>query len=115
MTCRTRATLTDAPREVHGSFCDGRFNLAVGDRKIVGTAQQWKRLGADRHAVLAHAVMVAQADPALITGWANDFENALGTGRRYDPEVVVSAHQCMATGNAVEALRRAIVDSLPSF
>jgi lipoate-protein ligase A len=103
------------PREVHGSFCDGRFNLAVGDRKIVGTAQQWKRLGAECHAVLAHAVMVAQADPGLITGWANDFEEALGTGRRYDPGVIVSAHQCMGTGNATGALRLAIVDSLPGF
>lgn len=37
------------PRAVTGSFCDGRFNLAVGPRKIAGTAQYWRRAG-DRHA-----------------------------------------------------------------
>ncbi|MDL2338173.1 MAG: lipoate--protein ligase family protein, partial [Pseudomonadota bacterium] len=29
---------------VSGSFCDGRFNLALGGCKVAGTAQYWQRL-----------------------------------------------------------------------
>ena len=103
------------PREVHGSFCDGRFNLAVGERKIAGTAQQWKRIVPAGHAVLAHAVMIVEADTALITQWANDFEEALGTGRRYDPRVVVSAHECVARTDLAPLLKQAIARALPAF
>lgn len=103
------------PREVRGSFCDGRFNLAVGERKIAGTAQQWKRVGPDRHAVLAHAVMIVEADPALITSWANDFESALGTGRAYDCGVIVSVRECVTGSDLSAALRQAIGRALPSF
>ncbi len=74
-------------RSVRGSFCDGRFNLAVltneGDRKIAGTAQYWRRDG-ERHAVLAHAVLLLEADTELLTEKANAFEAALGSDRHYD-------------------------------
>lgn len=79
--------------EVAGSFCDGRWNLAVARggvvRKIAGTAQYWKRTG-DRHAVLAHALLLVDADTEALTGRANDFETALASGRRYEPGAVTS-------------------------
>ena len=77
-------------RAVGGSFCDGRYNLAVGGRKIAGTAQYWRRRGANGHAVLAHAVLLVDADPVAATGLANTFEAALGSGRAYDPDAVTS-------------------------
>jgi lipoate-protein ligase A len=93
---------------VTGSFCDGRFNLAVDGRKLVGTAQAWRRV-AGRPVVLAHAVIVVDADPERLTAQANAFEAALGSDTRYranaltslareaaDPQVAPSALQAIA-------------------
>lgn len=98
-----------APQPVAGSFCDGRYNLAVNSRKLVGTAQAWRRM-AGRTVVLAHAVIVVDADPGLLTAQANAFEAALGSGMRYradaltsvaieadDPRVAARALQAIAT------------------
>ena len=96
------------PQPVTGSFCDGRFNLAVNGRKLVGTAQAWRRM-AGQPVVLAHAVIVVDAEPWRLTDRANAFEAALGTDTRYrsdaltsvaieaaDPRVAARALQAMA-------------------
>lgn len=90
---------------VSGSFCDGRFNLAWGAareaRKIAGTAQYWRRLPASAdpaapgHAVLAHAVLLVEPDLAAAHAWANAFEQAIGSGRRYDPARTVSVAELL--------------------
>jgi lipoate-protein ligase A len=77
------------PRTIKGAFCDGRFNLAVGARKIAGTAQYWRRAG-DRHAVLAHALLLVDADTTALTALANDFEAALQSDRRYDANAITT-------------------------
>ncbi|MCC8392422.1 lipoate--protein ligase family protein [Paraburkholderia sp. MMS20-SJTR3] len=96
---------------VEGSFCDGRFNLAWGPpddaRKIAGTAQYWRRVEgastspsaaavAPLHVVLAHAVLLVSADSQEINRRANEFEDAIGSGRRYLAERVVSVKQALA-------------------
>lgn len=82
------------PRAVEGSFCDGRFNLAVGERKIAGTAQYWRRRGG-RQAVLAHALLLVDADVVALTDRANAFEAALGSERRYRADVLTTiATEC---------------------
>ncbi|OLL31095.1 hypothetical protein BTH42_12825 [Burkholderia sp. SRS-W-2-2016] len=99
---------------VEGSFCDGRFNLAWGPpddaRKIAGTAQYWRRVEAASavmsaagavaplHVVLAHAVLLVSADPQEINRRANEFEDAIGSGRRYLAERVVSVKQALSPG-----------------
>ncbi|MEL6206550.1 MAG: lipoate--protein ligase family protein [Pseudomonadota bacterium] len=47
------------PGAVAGSFCDGDFNLEVGGRKIVGTAQRWRR-----RSVMAHALILTDLEIA---------------------------------------------------
>ena len=81
-----------APQEVPGSFCDGRFNLAVGGRKLVGTAQSWRRVGGVP-AVLVHAVILADCDTTLLTERANAFEAAAGSARRYRADALTSVAQ----------------------
>lgn len=44
--------------ETPGSFCDGAWNLSVGGRKLVGTAQRWRPVRGGRPRVLAHALML---------------------------------------------------------
>lgn len=84
-----RLGVAASAQPVSGSFCDGRYNLAVAGRKLVGTAQAWKRV-AGVPVVLAHAVIVVTADPAAITARANAFEARLGSGVRYRAEVLTS-------------------------
>lgn len=74
---------------VEGSFCDGRFNLAISGRKVVGTAQAWRRL-AGQTVGLAHAVIVVDADPNDLADRANEVELALGHERRYRAEAMTS-------------------------
>jgi lipoate-protein ligase A len=82
-------SIVATPQAVEGSFCDGRYNLAVNGRKLVGTAQAWRRI-TGRPVVLAHAVIIVDADPAELTARANAFEEALGTTTRYRAEALTS-------------------------
>ncbi|ESM71679.1 lipoate-protein ligase A [Klebsiella variicola] len=85
-------------RAVNGSFCDGRYNLACGEgeaaRKIVGTAQYWRPLTAGRgHVVLAHAVILIDADLTAAHQAANAFEAQLGSERVYCADKTVTLAQ----------------------
>jgi lipoate-protein ligase A len=84
-----RLGATASPQAVDGSFCDGRHNLAVQGRKLVGTAQAWRRVDGVPM-VLAHAVIVVDANPGELTARANAFEAALGTATRYRTEALTS-------------------------
>lgn len=50
--------------EVDGAFCDGRYNVNIDGRKLVGTAQRWRQaraldgLGGARPVVLAHGALL---------------------------------------------------------
>jgi lipoate-protein ligase A len=77
------------PGAVAGSFCDGRWNLAARGRKLVGTAQAWRRVGG-RPLALAHAVIVVDADPQSLTARANAFEAALASGVVYRADALTS-------------------------
>lgn len=47
--------------EVDGAFCDGRYNVTLSARKLVGTAQRWRRRRDDgRHVVLAHGAVLME-------------------------------------------------------
>lgn len=78
-----------SPQPVAGSFCDGRYNLAAGGAKLVGTAQAWRRV-ASVPMVLAHAVIVVSADPVELTARANAFEATLGSPVRYRADALTS-------------------------
>jgi lipoate-protein ligase A len=105
-------------RAVEGSFCDGRFNLAWGPaddaRKIAGTAQYWRRVpdatGDATYAVLAHAVLLVDADPVEINERANAFEAMIGSGRRYEADKVVSVAQALESPG--DSLRARVRDAL---
>jgi lipoate-protein ligase A len=91
-------------QHVQGSFCDGRYNLAVAGAKLAGTAQSWRRIDGTP-VVLAHAVMLVDADPCALTERCNLFEAALGQERRYRPDAVtsVAVARSQATGDATVA------------
>ena len=84
-----RLGVVAAPQPVSGSFCDGRWNLAVNGRKLAGTAQAWQRVGG-RQVVLAHALIIVTADPAALAASANTIEAELGQGMPYRADALTS-------------------------
>lgn len=62
------------------SFCDGDYNVTVEGRKIAGTAQRWRRLRSlpGRRAVLAHALLLYDADLARGVEAVNSFRKICG-------------------------------------
>lgn len=116
-----RLGIAAAPQAVQGSFCDGRFNLAVAGRKLVGTAQSWRRV-AGTPMVLAHAVIVVDADPLALTDAANAFERDLGSGRCYRAESLTSvalawqqAHRRAPAPDLHARLRAALAERFASL
>lgn len=83
---------------VEGSFCDGRYNLAVDGRKIAGTAQAWRRIEG-RQVVLAHALLIVDADVDALTDEANAIEQALGRPTRYVAGAVTSIARAWSAQN----------------
>lgn len=114
------------PQAVEGSFCDGRYNLAVGSgataKKIAGTAQLWRRHPiADRQdtmqIVLAHALILAAVNVETVTQQANRFEEALGSGKEYASDRVASLYelsQAQSRGQSQTAFTQALKASLAS-
>ena len=86
------------PQGVDGSFCDGRFNLAFEGRKLVGTAQSWRRMG-HTPVVLAHAVILMDCDARALTARANAFEAAAGSDRRYRADALTSLARAWCTAH----------------
>lgn len=94
---------------VQGSFCDGRFNLAVQHqgqhKKVVGTAQVWRRSKtppdlespprqagnpAAWHVVLAHALVLIDIDAVQLSHYANEVEIQLQKANRYQAQRICS-------------------------
>lgn len=71
---------------IPGAFCDGAYNVAIGDRKLAGTAQKWKLLGGEgdtrRVSVLGHIALMATNDLAPALDALNAFYEASGSERR---------------------------------
>ncbi|MDM8350035.1 lipoate--protein ligase family protein [Pseudomonas sp. sp1636] len=60
--------------EVDGAFCDGRYNVTLGGRKLVGTAQRWRRRPSDgRHVCLAHAAVLLENQRQSMVEAVNTF------------------------------------------
>lgn len=105
-------------RSVPAAFCDGRYNLAVGPRKIAGTAQRWRRrtvAGATRQGVIAHALLLVEGDPTAMTEAVNRFYALAGGTQRFDAESVTTMARCLKQPSDMMAqVRRALVDAAAS-
>ncbi len=108
---------------VPGSFCDGRFNLVVGNRKIAGTAQRW-RGGLPGHAVragyvLAHLALYVAADMEAATDAVNRFLHEAGRSADFDPAAMTTVQAVAPSDLAAlpvqalqERVRHALLDGL---
>lgn len=71
-------------------FCDGEYNIVVGDQKIMGTAQRWTRVQTPttRQIVFVHALILLDADIESSVGAINQLHMACGI----DQNIKSSAH-----------------------
>lgn len=91
---------------VPGVFCDGRFNLVAGGKKIAGTAQV-SRANIARNGnttegyVLAHASLLVDVDTRRLTDVVNHFYDRAGSGARFSDRDVTSVWCCLADAGDV--------------
>ncbi|PTX60307.1 lipoate-protein ligase A [Melghirimyces profundicolus] len=94
--------------EVPGSFCDGRYNVVVRGKKIVGTSQIWKGgpagLTSKRPGyILAHATLLTRIDREQAVSALNAFyEMAEGTRPVYIDTVATLSSFVSAAPEEVE-------------
>lgn len=69
--------------EVEGAFCDGRYNVNLSGRKLVGTAQRWRRRPSDgRYVVLAHGAILMENQREPMVAAVNAFYENCGLEER---------------------------------
>ncbi|MNZ51359.1 Octanoyl-[GcvH]:protein N-octanoyltransferase [compost metagenome] len=102
--------------EVDGAFCDGRYNVNIGGRKLVGTAQRWRRRHSDgRYVVLAHGAILMENQREEMVEVVNAFYQAcaLEDRCRASSHIALDEHSA-APWQQVEALvghfRRHLLD-----
>lgn len=89
---------------VEGSFCDGRYNLQVDNRKLVGTAQRWRpasqapeaETGAKKSAgaILAHACLLTDLDLLTATEQINRLYRDCENTEQFIPEACATLAEC---------------------
>jgi len=79
-------------QSVDGAFCDGRFNLAIGGRKITGTAQRIRR-AVGTQAVLAHASTLLDTDVERFCRLLEEFYRLSGDPRELPVNAVTTVRQ----------------------
>lgn len=85
--------------EVAGAFCDGRFNVNLQGRKLVGTAQRWRQgQGGTRPVVLAHAALLLENQREEMVTVVNRFQQACAPERQYRADSHISLAETAAAG-----------------
>lgn len=91
---------------IPGSFCDGRFNLVVGDRKVAGTAQAQRR-----GAILVHGTLMVAGRGADRLREVADFYRSVGEDGPWRPESVASLSELAGRELAPEDLVAPMVEA----
>ncbi|MCL9803505.1 lipoate--protein ligase family protein [Pseudomonas sp. rhizo66] len=95
---------TSSLGEIAGAFCDGRFNVNLDGRKMVGTAQRWRQSqGGQRPVGLVHGAMLMDNERDSMVAAVNRFNQACGLEPRVRAESHIALHEKF---NAPQALAR---------
>ncbi|MDY7562151.1 lipoate--protein ligase family protein [Pseudomonas sp. 10B1] len=80
--------------EVEGAFCDGRFNVNLDGRKMVGTAQRWRQSqGGQRPVVLAHGALLLDDEREDMIAAVNAFNQICEQPQRVRAQSHVALHE----------------------
>jgi len=91
--------------EVDGAFCDGRFNVNLYGRKMVGTAQRWRQSqGGKRPVGLVHGALLMDNERESMVAAVNRFNQACGLEQRCRAESHIALHEAFAAPDAIGRL-----------
>jgi lipoate-protein ligase A len=91
--------------EIDGAFCDGRFNVNLDGRKMVGTAQRWRQSqGGQRPVGLVHGAMLMDNERESMVAAVNRFNKACGLEQRVRAESHIALHEKFVAPTALARL-----------
>ena len=96
---------TSSLGEIDGAFCDGRFNVNLDGRKMVGTAQRWRQSqGGQRPVGLVHGAMLIDNERESMVAAVNRFNEACSLELRVRAESHIALHEKFVAPNALARL-----------
>ena len=94
--------------EVEGAFCDGRFNVNLDGRKMVGTAQRWRQSqGGLRPVVLVHGALLVDNERHDMVAAVNRFNEICEVEQRVRAESHIALREAFAAEGVLERLASA--------
>jgi lipoate-protein ligase A len=91
--------------EIEGAFCDGRFNVNLDGRKMVGTAQRWRQSqGGQRPVGLVHGAMLIDNERESMVAAVNRFNESCGLDQRVRADSHIALHEKFAAPNGLARL-----------
>ena len=100
--------------EIDGAFCDGRYNVNLNGRKMVGTAQRWRQSGG-RPVGLIHGAMLLDNEREELIEAVNRFNQTCGLEQRVRAESHIALHEAFPAPDAISRLDRLYRQMLASF
>ncbi|SEI00438.1 lipoate--protein ligase family protein [Pseudomonas asplenii] len=80
--------------EIEGAFCDGRYNVNLNGRKLVGTAQRWRQSrGGTRPVGLVHGAMLIDDERESMAAAVNRFNQACELKQRVRAASHIALHE----------------------
>ncbi|WP_397451097.1 biotin/lipoate A/B protein ligase family protein [Pseudomonas sp. NA-150] len=102
--------------EVDGAFCDGRYNVNLDGRKMVGTAQRWRQSqGGQRPVVLAHGALLLDDEREAMVESVNRFNQICGQDQRVRANSHIALHEAFPGADVLAPLVKAYQDILSGF
>lgn len=94
--------------EVEGAFCDGRFNVNLDGRKMVGTAQRWRQSqGGLRPVVLVHGALLLDDERQEMVAAVNRFNEICEQNQRVLAGSHIALHEAFPGAQVLEPLAEA--------
>ncbi|QBF28793.1 lipoate--protein ligase family protein [Pseudomonas tructae] len=97
--------------EIEGAFCDGRYNVNLNGRKLVGTAQRWRQgLGGKRAVVLVHGALLLDNERESMVAAVNRFNECCGLEQRCLADSHIALHEVVPDAPLLERLGQAYAE-----
>lgn len=91
--------------EIEGAFCDGRFNVNLNGRKLVGTAQRWRQSkGGQRPVGLVHGALLLDNERESMVAAVNRFNQLCELEQRCRAESHIALHEIFDAPDFFERL-----------
>lgn len=104
--------------EIDGAFCDGRFNVNLDGRKLVGTAQRWRQSqGGTRPVGLVHGALLLDNERESMVAAVNRFNEVCSLEQRVRAQSHIALHEVFSAPNFLAELagryQRMLTEILP--